>query len=70
MSIVTIKHFVSQKRHRADSEINNREVEVLKHGHWELVKWRHVGVGDFVKIHNETFFPADLIIYSSRYLVT
>jgi magnesium-transporting ATPase (P-type) len=34
------------------------------------VKWRHVGVGDFVKIHNETFFPADLIIYSSRYLVT
>lgn len=62
---------ILQKRHRADSEINSREVEVLKIGHahglghWHLVKWRDVCVGDFVKIENETFFPADLVVYSS-----
>jgi phospholipid-transporting ATPase len=55
-----------QKRHQADSETNNREVEVLKNGYWQWVKWRDVAVGDFVKIKNDTFFPADLILYSSR----
>ncbi|XP_039280829.1 phospholipid-transporting ATPase IA isoform X2 [Nilaparvata lugens] len=49
----------------ADGEINHREVEVLRDGHWQWVQWRHVVVGDIVKVHNNDFFPADLLILSS-----
>ncbi|XP_046673162.1 probable phospholipid-transporting ATPase IA isoform X3 [Homalodisca vitripennis] len=53
------------KRHRADDEINHREVEVLRAGHWQWVEWRHIVVGDIVKVHNNTFFPADLLVLST-----
>ncbi|RZF42199.1 hypothetical protein LSTR_LSTR004348 [Laodelphax striatellus] len=53
------------KRHMADGEINHREVEVLRDGHWQWVQWRHVVVGDIVKVQNNDFFPADLLILSS-----
>ncbi|XP_054269311.1 probable phospholipid-transporting ATPase IA isoform X3 [Macrosteles quadrilineatus] len=53
------------KRHRADDEINHREVEVLRAGNWQWVEWRHVVVGDIVKVHNNNFFPADLLVLSS-----
>lgn len=54
-----------QKRHRADSETNQKEVEVLRDGHWQWVKWHAVLVGDIVKVHNNNFFPADLIVLAS-----
>ncbi|MCL4131340.1 UNVERIFIED_CONTAM: hypothetical protein GTU68_055282, partial [Idotea baltica] len=53
------------KRHRADDEINNREIEVLKDGLWQWIKWRNLKVGDIVKVRNHKFFPADLILLSS-----
>ncbi|CAL8124580.1 unnamed protein product [Orchesella dallaii] len=53
------------KRHKADTEINNRTVEVLKDGEWKWVKWINVGVGDIVKVTNDTFFPADIALFSS-----
>jgi P-type E1-E2 ATPase len=57
---------LTQKRHRADDEINHRKIEVLRDGHWLWVQWLNVMVGDIVKVHNNTFFPADLAILSSR----
>jgi phospholipid-transporting ATPase len=57
---------LKQKRHRADDEINHRKVEVLRDGHWLWIQWLNVMVGDIVKVHNNTFFPADLAILSSR----
>jgi phospholipid-transporting ATPase len=54
-----------QKRHRADDETNNREIEKLQSGLWVNVKWRHLAVGDIVKVQNNNFFPADLILLSS-----
>ncbi|CAG7734664.1 unnamed protein product [Allacma fusca] len=66
LSVSALKEIVEDvKRHTADNEINNREVEVLKDGYWQRLKWKSVGVGDFVKVHNDTFFPADLILFSS-----
>ncbi|XP_051154050.1 probable phospholipid-transporting ATPase IA isoform X2 [Leptopilina boulardi] len=66
LSVSAIKEIVEDiKRHRADDEINMREVEVLRDGKWQLVQWRNVAVGDVVKVHNNTFFPADLILLSS-----
>jgi P-type E1-E2 ATPase len=58
--------YLIQKRHRADNEINHRKVEVLRDGHWLWVKWLDVAVGDIVKVHDNNFFPADLVILSSR----
>lgn len=58
-----------QKRHRADDEINHREVERLMDGQWRWVKWKDLVVGDIVKVQNNTFFPADLVLLSSRYVI-
>ncbi|XP_069677694.1 probable phospholipid-transporting ATPase IA isoform X3 [Periplaneta americana] len=66
LSVSAIKEIVEDiKRHRADDEINHRKVEVLRDGHWLWVQWLNVAVGDIVKVHNNSFFPADLAILSS-----
>ncbi|XP_011498077.1 PREDICTED: probable phospholipid-transporting ATPase IA [Ceratosolen solmsi marchali] len=66
LSVSALKEIVEDiKRHKADDEINMREVEVLRDGRWQWFQWRHVTVGDVVKIHNNNFFPADLILLSS-----
>ncbi|XP_011055013.1 PREDICTED: probable phospholipid-transporting ATPase IA isoform X3 [Acromyrmex echinatior] len=66
LSVSALKEIVEDvKRHRADDEINMREVEVLREGRWQWIQWRAVAVGDVVKVHNNTFFPADLILLSS-----
>ncbi|XP_033606946.1 phospholipid-transporting ATPase IA isoform X9 [Cryptotermes secundus] len=66
LSVSAIKEIIEDiKRHRADGEINHRKVEVLRDGHWLWVKWLDVTVGDVVKVHNNSFFPADLVILSS-----
>ena len=41
-------------------------VAVLRGGLWQLVKWKEVVVGDIVKVVGGQFFPADLILLSSR----
>lgn len=56
----------NQKRHRADDDVNHREVDVVKDGQWQAVKWQDLTVGDIVKITNNTFFPADMVLLSSR----
>ncbi|XP_043252850.1 probable phospholipid-transporting ATPase IA isoform X4 [Colletes gigas] len=66
LSVSALKEIVEDiKRHRADDEINMREVEVLRNGQWQWIQWRNVAVGDVVKVHNNNFFPADLILLSS-----
>ncbi|XP_011342316.1 probable phospholipid-transporting ATPase IA isoform X3 [Ooceraea biroi] len=66
LSVSALKEIIEDvKRHRADDEINMREVEVLRDGRWQWIQWRAVAVGDVVKVHNNTFFPADLILLSS-----
>ncbi|XP_011297606.1 probable phospholipid-transporting ATPase IA isoform X1 [Fopius arisanus] len=66
LSVSALKEIVEDiKRHRADDEINMREVEVLRDGKWQWIQWRSVAVGDVVKVHNNNFFPADLILLSS-----
>ncbi|XP_014207463.1 probable phospholipid-transporting ATPase IA isoform X3 [Copidosoma floridanum] len=66
LSVSALKEIVEDvKRHRADDETNKREVEVLRDGSWQWVQWQLVTVGDVVKVHNNNFFPADLILLSS-----
>ena len=47
-------------------QVNNSMVEVLSpQGRWEKKAWKEVVVGDIVKVDNDRFFPADLVILSS-----
>lgn len=40
---------------------------VLRNGIWTKVRWMDVLVGDLVKVISGQFFPADMILLSSRY---
>ena len=66
LAVSAIKEIVEDiKRHRADDEINHRLIEVLQNGQWHTIKWQELSVGDIVKVLNNTFFPADLVLLSS-----
>uniref|UniRef100_A0A1A9V9K6 Phospholipid-transporting ATPase n=1 Tax=Glossina austeni TaxID=7395 RepID=A0A1A9V9K6_GLOAU len=66
LAVSGIKEIIEDvKRHRADNEINHRSVEHLTNGIWLTVRWEQLQVGNIVKILNNTFFPADLILLSS-----
>uniref|UniRef100_A0A8C1KI99 Phospholipid-transporting ATPase n=1 Tax=Cyprinus carpio TaxID=7962 RepID=A0A8C1KI99_CYPCA len=49
-------------RHKNDNHVNNRKVEVLINGD---EKWMNVQVGDIVKLENNEFVTADLLLLSS-----
>lgn len=40
---------------------------MLKGGTWSSVRWKDVVVGDIVKVLNNSFFPADLMLLASRF---
>lgn len=61
--------YAEQKRHKADQETNKRQVEVLRGGQWLWLAWQQINVGDVVRVRAGAFFPADLILISSRYIV-
>jgi len=39
---------------------------VLHDHEWKELQWRNVVVGDIVKVIDQQFFPADLLLLSSR----
>ena len=45
-------------------------VSVLRNGNWQSLPWTDVVVGDIVKVVSGHFFPADLVLLSSRWLWT
>uniref|UniRef100_A0A0N5AZW4 Phospholipid-transporting ATPase n=1 Tax=Syphacia muris TaxID=451379 RepID=A0A0N5AZW4_9BILA len=57
--------FEDIKRSRSDKEINNFETKILENGQWKKTKWKKVVVGSIVRIENDEFFPADLLLLSS-----
>ncbi|XP_065186243.1 phospholipid-transporting ATPase IB-like [Sycon ciliatum] len=58
--------FEDYRRHRADDLVNHSLVKVLRDTFISL-PWEEVQCGDVVKVTNGQFFPADLILLSSRY---
>ncbi|XP_048517503.1 probable phospholipid-transporting ATPase IA isoform X3 [Dendroctonus ponderosae] len=66
LSVSAIKEIIEDiKRHRADDETNHRKVEVLRDETWISIRWKDVVVGDIVKVANNNFFPADLVLLAS-----
>ncbi|KAF0031111.1 hypothetical protein F2P81_015666 [Scophthalmus maximus] len=54
-----------QNRHRSDNQVNNRRVDVLVDGELRSEKWMNVQVGDIIRLENNQFVTADLLLLSS-----
>jgi hypothetical protein len=42
---------------------------VYRHGNWLYTMWQKVRVGDIVKVIDKEFFPADLVLLSSGFVI-
>ncbi|XP_017261311.1 phospholipid-transporting ATPase ID isoform X2 [Kryptolebias marmoratus] len=52
-------------RHRSDQQVNNRQSQVLIRGSVQNEKWMNVRVGDIIKLENNQFVAADLLLLCS-----
>ncbi|XP_064421799.1 phospholipid-transporting ATPase ID [Latimeria chalumnae] len=52
-------------RYKSDSHVNNRQSQVLIGGKLQNEKWMNVRVGDIIKLENNQFVAADLLLLSS-----
>ncbi|XP_037689946.1 probable phospholipid-transporting ATPase IM isoform X2 [Choloepus didactylus] len=52
-------------RHKSDNQVNNRQSEVLLDSKLQNEKWMNVRAGDIIKLENNQFVAADLLLLSS-----
>ncbi|XP_034458538.1 phospholipid-transporting ATPase ID [Hippoglossus hippoglossus] len=66
LSITAVKDASDDiNRHRSDKQVNNRRVDVLIDGELRSERWMNVQVGDIIKLENNQFVTADLLLLSS-----
>eukprot|EP00095_Tigriopus_kingsejongensis_P008981 maker-scaffold570_size134912-snap-gene-0.9 protein:Tk08981 transcript:maker-scaffold570_size134912-snap-gene-0.9-mRNA-1 annotation:"phospholipid-transporting atpase id" len=53
------------QRHRTDNQVNNRRSKVLRKGCLVEEKWHRVQVGDVIRMENNQFIAADILLLSS-----
>uniref|UniRef100_A0A1I7YA57 Phospholipid-transporting ATPase n=1 Tax=Steinernema glaseri TaxID=37863 RepID=A0A1I7YA57_9BILA len=53
------------QRHRSDRQVNNRISYVVRDGRLVEERWMNVKVGDIVRMENEHFIAADLLLLST-----
>ncbi|XVF44122.1 hypothetical protein PTKIN_Ptkin02bG0095200 [Pterospermum kingtungense] len=57
--------FEDSKRFQNDMAINNTLVDVLQDQRWESIPWKKLQVGDIVRVKQDGFFPADMLLLAS-----
>lgn len=57
--------FPLQQRHVSDSQVNNRKSKTLRHEKLVEEKWSDVQVGDVIRMENNQFVAADILLLSS-----
>lgn len=66
LSLTALKDAVDDiRRHRSDNQVNNRVLRVLRNGKLVNEKWYKIQVGDIVRMENNQFIPADLLLLST-----
>ncbi|XP_068614201.1 phospholipid-transporting ATPase ID [Brachionichthys hirsutus] len=66
LSITAVKDATDDYfRHKSDNQVNNRQSRVLIHGSLQNEKWMNVRVGDIIKLENNQFVAADVLLLSS-----
>uniref|UniRef100_A0A182P3T7 Phospholipid-transporting ATPase n=1 Tax=Anopheles epiroticus TaxID=199890 RepID=A0A182P3T7_9DIPT len=53
------------QRHMSDSQVNNRRSKTLRHGKLVDERWSGVQVGDIIRMDNDQFVAADILLLSS-----
>ncbi|XP_062558691.1 phospholipid-transporting ATPase ID isoform X4 [Armigeres subalbatus] len=53
------------QRHMSDSQVNNRRSKALRHGKLVDERWSGVQVGDIIRMDNDQFVAADILLLSS-----
>ncbi|XP_077202753.1 phospholipid-transporting ATPase ID-like isoform X1 [Paroedura picta] len=52
-------------RHKSDKQVNSRPAQVLLNGRLKAERWLNVEVGDIIRLENNDFVTADLLLLSS-----
>ncbi|XP_016123344.1 phospholipid-transporting ATPase ID-like [Sinocyclocheilus grahami] len=66
LSITAVKDATDDYfRHKSDNQVNNRQSQVLIGGILQKENWMNVRVGDIIKLENNQFVAADLLLLSS-----
>ncbi|XP_062998720.1 probable phospholipid-transporting ATPase IM [Elgaria multicarinata webbii] len=52
-------------RHKSDNQVNNRLAKLLTDGKLQNEKWMNVRAGDIIKLENNQFVVADMLLLSS-----
>ncbi|XP_069780393.1 phospholipid-transporting ATPase ID isoform X2 [Narcine bancroftii] len=66
LSITAVKDAIDDyHRYKSDKQVNNRDVMILLDGKLQRKKWMNVQVGDIIKMENNQFVTADLLLLSS-----
>uniref|UniRef100_A0A8C9WYP5 Phospholipid-transporting ATPase n=1 Tax=Sander lucioperca TaxID=283035 RepID=A0A8C9WYP5_SANLU len=52
-------------RHKSDQQVNNRQSQVLIRGSMQSEKWMNIRVGDIIKLENNQFVAADILLLCS-----
>lgn len=67
LTVSAVKDFLEDyKRRQSDKEENQKEVQVISNSAWKATKWEDLHVGDLVKVLENEYFPADLVLLSSN----
>ncbi|CAF3554179.1 unnamed protein product [Rotaria sp. Silwood1] len=66
LAITAIKDGVDDfARYRSDRQVNNRHCNILINKELLRKYWREIKVGDIIRINNNDFTPADMILIST-----
>ncbi|XP_013396894.1 phospholipid-transporting ATPase ID isoform X2 [Lingula anatina] len=66
LTITALKDAIDDiQRHRSDNRVNNRLSSVLRNGQLVEERWHKVEVGDIIKMENNQFVAADLLLLST-----
>ncbi|XP_077210177.1 aminophospholipid ATPase 3 isoform X1 [Tasmannia lanceolata] len=57
--------FEDWKRLQNDMVINSSPIDILQDQKWESIPWKKLQVGDLVRVKQDGFFPADLLLLAS-----
>jgi len=66
LTVTALKDFYDDlQRHKTDRKVNNRKSSVLRDGFLVEELWHRVQVGDVIRIENNSFIAADILLLSS-----
>ncbi|KAJ4458775.1 phospholipid-transporting P-type ATPase [Paratrimastix pyriformis] len=68
LSVTAVKEAIEDlRRYQSDRQLNAKKCIRVVDGREETTQWRHVQVGDILKVKCDEYFPADMILLSTSF---